>query len=259
MSPLRPIVVLALAAACGKAEPDPCFEPRDLSYQGECAVLEQTWAISKDALPDFQPYCSAPCIDVDAGVSVAGYEELSEVPLLRKFRRVRALGVDAHSFRDLRGLETVEVASLGLRGTGVDDAFESMVGLNVRSIASLNMTDISGRDFLGGSKLEYIGSASIEATGILSADMSALTFGSLRFEANREFSRLTLPNNVMDSLTLSDNPKLAELGWDAGIRVWNLRIVSNDSLSSCIIDDFVRTAKPDGGPPPRIFDNGPCP
>ena len=257
MSALRPVVVLFLVAACGKA--DPCFEPRDVSYQGECVVLEQGWRISKGALPDFGSYCSAPCIDVDAGIGIEGYDDLSDAPLLPKFRRVLSLNLDAHALRDLRGLETVEVERLSLFGTGADDAFESMAGLNVRSMAALTFSSVSGREFLSGSMLEHVASATIDGTGLVSADLSALTFRSLAVRGNRELTALTLPDNAMEALTISDNPKLTELTWDAGIRVKNLRIVSNTSLSSCLLDEFVRSAKPDGGYRTDVFLNGPCP
>lgn len=257
-----------MLSACEPTVGDACLTRRDPEAT-ECAIYDGgQWTFDPSVpVPGIDAFCAAACVDIDAPVQIEGYEDLSDVPLLPKFRRVQHLSINIDTLADLRGMETVDivgtlrlVGSVALYGETPRKEFTSMRGLTDGYIPGLTFRRTNTRVDLAGSSLRRVDYVTLEEAGLVSIDLSVLNPTSLSVLASRSLTSIRFGDGPMQYVSLSGNASLQQLEWPESLIInKRIDIEANDVLSTCLINDFLSST--DAGPRrvESIHRNGPCP
>lgn len=251
-------VLVASLAGCGNEE---CSLPRRGDEQ-TCDSYDggQLRFVVGEPLSDISAYCASPCVDVFAPIAIAGYEDLRKVPLLPKVRQVNGLGINLDGLRDLRGLENVDVVrQLSLSGLNGDTSPKTLQGLVDEEVEVVSIEQVTGLASLEGASLKRVDSLVVSRSSVQALDLRGTQMTGLSVLSNDDLHSLAISSGAMNQVWIRVNPLLSELSWSPGLTVKNLRVDSNDALSSCLVQQFVEQT--DAGTPRMEFvsNNGPCP
>ncbi|MFT3713545.1 MAG: hypothetical protein QM817_38300 [Archangium sp.] len=250
--------VLTLCA-CGTSG-DPCFTPRT-GAETECAVYDspEHWQLHSNVpVKDLDRFCKASCIDVPTNVSIYGYSDLREVPLLAKIRTVDSLSISVGGMTDLRGLEQVDIVDeLRLEGSSDLMSFTSLTGMTDHELRSLELKSVYGLKSLDGAQLERLARFSAEGVGLQRLDLSAFDMSDV-YIRSAQINELALGTGTKLGITLETAGPLSTFTWRRPFTASFFGISHNENLSTCFINDFVAETKTQGATV-LVNDNGPCP
>jgi hypothetical protein len=253
------VVFVGLLAGCGN---DECSAPRRGdeqtcdSYDGG----QLTFALGEH-VSDVRAFCASPCLDVFAPVAISGYSDLRMVPLLPKLRQVQKVSINIDTLHDLRGLEKVDVLTeLSLNGRNGDTTRKTFEGLSDEEMGAFTLEQVSGVASLEGASVKRLEVFAARSSSLHSLDLSAAQVAFMNVDANESLRSLTLPSGEMTQLWIQRNPQLSELTWRPDLTVRkNLLVDSNQSLSSCVVQQLVEQTDAGVRRTEFIRNNGPCP
>lgn len=264
MRPLRSaLIAAALSLLWGCGPEDECFKARS-GDEAECTVFEGTaeWTLSPDQpIADLERMCAASCIDVPrAPILVAGYSDLREAPLLAKFRNIQRLRIDVARLVDLRGLERVNVIEfLDFQHVGAQRAsFRSLDGLGDREVMSISFRGWTGLDSFDGSRFDELLDFSTDNAALRVIDLSTQAMRSISVVGEQELTSLQVGTGTMKGLSIMAT-SLTEFSWKPGLKIQSIYVAQNESLSSCLVDDFVADTRASPVSSVVAANNGPCP
>ncbi len=269
MRSIRPALIIVVLSACEPIVDDSCRTPRDPAAT-DCIVHDgASWAFNPNQpLPAIDEFCAASCVDVDTAVHISGYDDLSKVPLLPKFRRIQVLSINIDTLTDLSGMESVDiVGALKLMGsaavTGESPAkeFTSLKGLTDEHIPKLIISRTDTRTNIADSSLQKIDHLDLDQTGLETIDVSRLNLVSMSVYLNSAITHIRLGAGQMEAINLTGNASLRQLEWPADLIISKrIHIDANEALSTCLINDFVSST--DAGTrriEETVSRNAPCP
>jgi hypothetical protein len=261
MCALRTVLTCLLVGALAGCGDEECSLPRRGDEQS-CDSYDggQLRFVAGEPLPDISRYCASPCVDVFAPMAIAGYDDLRKVPLLPKVRLVNGLGINLDGLRDLRGLEKVDVVrQLSLSGLSGDNSPKTLEGLADEEMDALVMEQVTGLSSFEGASFKRVDQVVISRSSVQAIDLTDTQMTHLSVLSNDELRSLAISSGALKQVWIITNPLLSELSWSPGLTVKNLRVDSNTTLSSCLVQQFADQT--DAGTPRTEFirNNGPCP
>lgn len=217
---------------------------------------------SNQPIQDLNSLCKASCIDVVSGhVSVGGYSDLREAPLLAKLRIVHNLAIDVEGLADLRGLEGIDInGELSLSTHGQDlTTFHSLEGLTDGDLEAVSIKQVLGLTEFDGARFSRLGYFSAEDSGLRRISLSSLKPEYVFLTGMSELTELSLGGGTMDQFGLFASTSLASFSWQPGLSLRSYSINNNSALSSCLVQDFIAATYAGNGRLAIASNNGPCP